>query len=99
MVAEAEAVLERMRRTSQRRRTSSISIDFWTSNSRLNSMEVERVRGALKRSLALAIRHTDRHLVVGTLKGFDQLMNLVLDDVQEVMRGRWFLLLQSNTGY
>lgn len=27
--------------------------------------------------------------VVGTLKGFDQLMNLVLDDVKESMRGMW----------
>ena len=26
-------------------------------------------------------------LVVGTLKGYDQLMNLVLDDVKETMRG------------
>lgn len=25
--------------------------------------------------------------VVGTLKGYDQLMNLVLDDVKETMRG------------
>jgi small nuclear ribonucleoprotein (snRNP)-like protein len=25
--------------------------------------------------------------VIGTLKGFDQLMNVVLDDVKEVMRG------------
>jgi U6 snRNA-associated Sm-like protein LSm7 len=25
--------------------------------------------------------------VTGTLKGYDQLMNLVLDDVKEVMRG------------
>lgn len=25
--------------------------------------------------------------VVGTLKGYDQLMNLVLDDVQELLRG------------
>ena len=25
--------------------------------------------------------------VVGTLKGYDQLMNLVLDDVQEMLRG------------
>ena len=31
-------------------------------------------------------------IVVGMLKGFDQLMNLVLDDVQEVMRGESFLL-------
>ena len=25
--------------------------------------------------------------MIGTLKGFDQLMNVVLDDVKEVMRG------------
>lgn len=25
--------------------------------------------------------------MVGTLKGFDQLMNVVLDDVKEIMRG------------
>ena len=35
--------------------------------------------------------HVDRWLttdvVVGTLKGYDQLMNLVLDDVKETMRG------------
>ena len=29
-------------------------------------------------------------LVIGTLKGYDQLMNLVLDDVKETMRG-WSL--------
>lgn len=28
----------------------------------------------------------------GTLKGYDALMNLVLDDVEEVMRGMWPLL-------
>ena len=33
--------------------------------------------------------------VVGTLKGYDQLMNLVLDDVKETMRGKW---LPLNTG-
>ena len=31
---------------------------------------------------------TNQCIVVGTLKGFDQLMNLVLDDVKESMRGR-----------
>lgn len=31
--------------------------------------------------------------VVGTLKGFDQLMNVVLDDVKEVMRGETYYLL------
>lgn len=52
---------------------------------------VERVRHALKCVLALEVCHTNCRIVVGMLKGFDQLMNLVLDDVQEVMRGEWFL--------
>ena len=41
--------------------------------------------------LLLSIRHmlmVGHILVVGTLKGFDQLMNLVLDDVKEMLRGR-----------
>lgn len=29
-------------------------------------------------------------LVSGTLKGYDQLMNLVLDEVKEIMRGMFF---------
>lgn len=34
------------------------------------------------------IRLTEKKpLVTGTLKGYDALMNLVLDDVQEVVRG------------
>jgi len=31
------------------------------------------------------------HSVIGTLKGYDQLMNLVLDDVKETLRGTEFL--------
>jgi LSM domain len=34
-------------------------------------------------------------LVTGTLKGYDALMNLVLDDVQEVLRGELCLPLIS----
>lgn len=30
----------------------------------------------------------DMCLVIGTLKGYDQLMNLVLDEVKEAMTGR-----------
>lgn len=33
-----------------------------------------------------AIR-TDLHPVIGTLKGYDQLMNLVLDEVKEALTG------------
>jgi small nuclear ribonucleoprotein (snRNP)-like protein len=33
--------------------------------------------------------------VIGTLKGYDQLMNLVLDDVKETMRGTWDMLKAS----
>lgn len=32
--------------------------------------------------------------VTGTLKGFDQLMNLVLDDVKEAMRGMYLASLE-----
>ncbi|QDS77570.1 hypothetical protein FKW77_001403 [Venturia effusa] len=34
----------------------------------------------------LKVKFNGGREIVGTLKGFDQLMNLVLDDVQEVMR-------------
>jgi U6 snRNA-associated Sm-like protein LSm7 len=34
--------------------------------------------------------------VTGTLKGYDALMNLVLDDVEEVMRGSLALLVRSS---
>lgn len=36
-------------------------------------------------------------IVVGTLKGFDQLMNLVLDDVKETLRGM-FIREEGNWG-
>ena len=36
------------------------------------------------------LMHCD--LVTGLLKGYDALMNLVLDDVQEVVRGRFPIL-------
>ena len=40
-----------------------------------------------KCSLHMASAATDLVSVIGTLKGYDQLMNLVLDDVKETMRG------------
>ena len=36
--------------------------------------------------------------VTGTLKGYDQLMNLVLDDVKELLRGMIFLATPSLLG-
>ncbi|KAK7898117.1 U6 snRNP-associated protein Lsm7 [Exophiala xenobiotica] len=35
--------------------------------------------------------------IIGTLKGYDQLMNLVLDDVKETMRGKWLPVNPCNT--
>jgi small nuclear ribonucleoprotein (snRNP)-like protein len=32
--------------------------------------------------------YADECLVTGTLKGYDQLMNLVLDNVKEITRGK-----------
>lgn len=32
--------------------------------------------------------NANKHAVIGTLKGYDQLMNLVLDEVKEAMTGR-----------
>lgn len=32
-------------------------------------------------------------IVIGLIKGYDQLMNLVLDEVREVMRGMWSVCL------
>lgn len=40
----------------------------------------------------IRVKFTGGRQVVGTLKGFDQLMNLVLDDVTETLRG---MLAQS----
>lgn len=34
--------------------------------------------------------------VVGTLEGYDQLMNLVLDHVKETMRGRTVYVIATN---
>lgn len=59
-------------------------------------MEAGRVGASLicyfKNRAMLTCPH---HIVVGTLKGYDQLMNLVLDDVKETMRGTvqsWLVL-------
>jgi small nuclear ribonucleoprotein (snRNP)-like protein len=35
-------------------------------------------------------------IVTGTLKGYDALMNLVLDDVSEVLRGMFTFCLSSD---
>jgi small nuclear ribonucleoprotein (snRNP)-like protein len=37
-------------------------------------------------------------LVTGVLKGFDQLMNLVLDDVKEITSGKHLYLFPHLTG-
>lgn len=50
-------------------------------------MDLNRYKDQLIR-----VKFTGGRQVVGTLKGFDQLMNLVLDDVTETLRG---MLAQS----
>lgn len=52
----------------------------------VRSREGEKSKEAKKAKKAKANR-PNSHLVVGVLKGYDQLMNLVLDDVQELLRG------------
>jgi small nuclear ribonucleoprotein (snRNP)-like protein len=39
----------------------------------------------------ICVKFTGGREVTGTLKGYDALMNLVLDDVDEVVRGMFFL--------
>lgn len=70
-------------RKSPRRKTSWTSTNIWTRGSRSSSMAVAKVGCALPSALLLILILP----VSGTLKGYDQLMNLVLDDVKESMRG------------
>lgn len=46
-----------------------------------------RVYAAASRTTRHGLTRSLTHIVIGTLKGYDQLMNLVLDDVKETMRG------------
>ena len=51
-------------------------------------MEGERVSLLIR--TGLKVIETDMVVsVTGTLKGYDQLMNLVLDNVKEITRGEW----------
>jgi hypothetical protein len=68
----------------QRRRISSTLTGSWISKCASSLMGVAKVRLSLFPSRG---RKLIVSTVIGTLKGFDQLMNVVLDDVKEVMRG------------
>jgi hypothetical protein len=88
---DAEAVVEEAAREAlnrsvrgPRRRTSSTWANIWTSRSLSSSMVVARVR--LSELRAFQPKVLTIHSVKGTLKGYDALMNLVLDDVHEVVR-------------
>jgi small nuclear ribonucleoprotein (snRNP)-like protein len=76
--------------SARRRRTSLTWPSTWIRRSQSSSMAAEKV--SLK-SMATAdiCQNSDVSVrwwtVTGTLKGYDALMNLVLDDVEEVMRG------------
>lgn len=86
-VAEAaalEAVIQgaESRKRGPKRRISWIFPSTWTKPSASNLVVVVKVRSCPK------LKETsDNQTVTGTLKGYDQLMNLVLDDVQELLRG------------
>lgn len=87
--AEAEVGLPHMDHNNRRkpkRRISSISPSIWTSRYPSSSMAAGKVCGSCAGADILHGLLTQA--VIGTLKGYDQLMNLVLDDVKETMRGR-----------
>ena len=88
-VAEAGEVERKGKQRNRRRRTSWTCRNTWTSKSTSSSAEVEKVslpQPKMRLQISLLL-----HPVVGTLKGYDQLMNLVLDDVQELLRGNGIL--------
>lgn len=62
-----------------------------TSGFELNSVVEGRVSGLTKHSPAEHIhsRFTSAGSVEGTLKGWDQLLNLVLDDIEELLVGAY----------
>lgn len=71
----------------QRRRIFSIWESTWTRRSPSSLPEDAKVR-----FLCLSLprkKLANVQTVTGTLKGYDALMNLVLDDVDEVMRGMY----------
>ena len=68
-----------------KRRTSSIFPNMSIRKLLLNSTAVEKVSLHLVASNSKESNRWTR--VVGVLKGYDQLMNLVLDDVKELLRG------------
>ena len=86
----------------QRKRTFSISTNTWTRRLLSSSVEAEKVHNIISfhlptSSASLAesediqtiksAANKSPSTVTGTLKGYDQLMNLVLDDVREHTRG------------
>lgn len=72
-------------RRNPRKKTFLISPNTWTSRS-LSSLTAEGKVGGIIRTYKYSL--LTESLVTGTLKGYDQLMNLVLDNVKETMRGR-----------
>ena len=89
---DAEAVVEEAAREARsrsardpRRRTFSTWASIWTSRSLSSLTVVARV--CLFELRASEAESLTSDSVKGTLKGYDALMNLVLDDVHEVVRG------------
>lgn len=87
VVLEMLAVLAR----GQRKRLSWIWQSILTSACESNLQAGEKVSSAAVSSIIPRLLTVSLHAVIGTLKGYDQLMNLVMDEVEELLR-------DSNTG-
>lgn len=94
-VGAEERRLVRDRPSGRRKKISSTSASTWTSRSASSSAADEKVscrgvdmhRGLERRHGKERSDALTSDLVIGTLKGYDQLMNLVLDEVKEALTG------------
>jgi hypothetical protein len=80
--AEENPMHKMINKKNQRKRTFLTLTNMLIRKSVSNSMAEEKVCASFQAEFL-----TYDVLVTGTLKGFDQLMNLVLDDTKELLRG------------
>lgn len=93
VVLEPRLELAVLRQRGPRRRTSWTWQSTWTRPSSSSSTAVEKVNAsnpdkATRDHNKQTNAETKQNTVRGTLKGYDALMNLVLDEVEETLRGK-----------